>query len=130
MLSFSARKPNSKEESFCPLDMEEFKHLKWPGEGISIPLKISSASVQSFLQIQNAQAKIKSYQFPNPFFERATQPLDHFSFMEKNAVTGNAWYDVHNDFVARLNPKWRIPKGASLRYVIEQLFNVKYPSRP
>ena len=27
--------------------------------------------------------------------------------------------------MARLNPKWRIPKGASLRYVLEHLFNVK-----
>lgn len=130
MLSFSPRKPNIKEECFSPIEADEFKNLKWPGEGISIPLKISSASIQSLLQMQNAISKIKSYQFANPFFERATQPLDHFSFMEKAAVTGNPWYDVHNDFVARLNPKWRIPKGASLRYVIEQLFSVKYPSRP
>ena len=27
--------------------------------------------------------------------------------------------------MSRLNPKWRIPQGATLKYIIEQLFNVK-----
>lgn len=45
--------------------------------------------------------------------------------MSEEEIKRNPWHDKNIDFVSRLNPKWKIPQGASLKYIIEQLFNIK-----
>ena len=45
--------------------------------------------------------------------------------MSEEEVKRNPWHDKNNDFMSRLNPKWRIPQGATLKYIIEQLFSIK-----
>ena len=81
-------------------------------------MKVISGQVQSFLNNLNVHQMIKNYEFCHPFFQNAKMEKYEFSHLSEEEIKKNPWHDKNNDFVSRLNPKWRIPQGATLKYII------------